>query len=199
MRRRDAYIESLKQGAYAFDPPSPIDVDKRITVALWVDPQAQPHALAEQMKRVYPEAAQRVESGIIAWSPRMRATLTGDAFAITPADGPNFDGIKELSARHRTAWAWDIVPKGPGRRQLLRLKLDAVLPEELGKPREVKVLDREIEVEVTLWWLFDHYWEKYWKWMLGGLAGALGSVIAWLFTNRRPRSGGQPLAPAPAR
>ena len=186
MRRRDEYINSLKKGAYTFNPPSPIEVEQRITVALWVDPAKGAAQLAEEMKKAYPESAARVEAGEIRWSPRMRATLTGGDFEITPVEGKDFDGVKDLSATNRNSWQWDIAPKWPGKKRLLHLRLEVILPPGLGTPWEI-VLDREVEVEVTLWWLLDHFWEKYWKWMIGGLASAAGAALAYWWKNRRRR------------
>lgn len=42
-------------------------------------------------------------------------------------------------------------------------------------------LDRTIEVKVTFWWLIDHFFEKYWKWLLGGLGILLMTLLgSWL-------------------
>lgn len=187
MRQRDEYINGLKKGAYTFNPPSPIKVAQPVTVALWVDPATEAAQLAEEMKKAFPESAGRVESGATTWSPRMRATLTGVDFAITPVEGEDFDGTKELSLAARTEWAWTIVPTSPGKKKL-HLLLSVVLPTELGKPRELPQINRDIEVEVTMWWVIDTFWEKYWKWILGGLGGAASTAIAYWWTNRRRRA-----------
>lgn len=186
MHQRDAYINGLKKGAYTFNPPSPIKVAQPITVALWVDPAKEAAQLAEEMKRAIPGAAARIESGTTTWSPRMRATLTGVDFEITPVERKDFAGEKDLSLTGRTEWGWTIVPTSPGKKQLLLL-LSVVLPPELGEPRQLPVINRDIEVEVTVWWLIDHFWEKYWKWMIGGLASAAGAAIAYWWKSRRRR------------
>lgn len=192
MRQRDAYINGLKKGAYTFNPPSPIKVDERISVALWVDPAKEAAQLAEEMKKTIPEAAARIESGTTTWSPRMRATLTGVDFEITPVEmvkDKSFDGVKDLSMTGRTEWGWTIVPTSPGKKQL-HLLLYVVLPPELGEPRELPAMNRDVEVEVTVWWLIDHYWEKYWKWILSGLGGALATAIGWWWKKRFGGGGG---------
>src|SRR5258708_6656292 len=176
LRRRDKYIAGLKKGAYTFDPPSKIEVERRVTVALWVDTVEEAAQLAEEMKKAIPASAASIEAGATTWSPRMRATLTGPDFEITPVDGKDFDGVKELSMTARTEWGWTLVPTFPGTKQL-HLLLSVVLPPNLGEPRELPQIDREVEVVVTVWWLIDHYWEKYWKWMIGGLAAAIASAI----------------------
>jgi hypothetical protein len=188
-RRRDDYIAGLKQGAYTFNPPSPIKVDARITVALWVDPVKEAAQLAEEMKKAFPASAARVEAGATAWSPRMRATLTGPDFEITPVESKDFKGVKDLSMNARTEWGWTLVPKLPGKKQL-HLLLAVVLPPELGEPRELPTMSRDVEVEVSVWWLLDHYWEKYWKWVLSGLGGALAAAIGWWWKKRSGGSAG---------
>lgn len=177
MRKRDAYVTGLRKAAYTFNPPSPIKVEQRVVVSLWLDPSKETEQLAEEMRKSLPDAG-RIEQGTTTWSPRMRATLTGADFEIMPVEGKDFDGVKDLSMTARTEWGWAIVPKLPGKKQMILL-LSIVLPPELGEPRELPALQRPIEVEVTLWWLIDHYWEKYWQWMLGGLASAVAAVIAW--------------------
>jgi len=183
MRRRDEYIKHLQEGGYSFSPPSPIKVDERIPVGFWIDPMKKGAQLAEEMKKVYPESAARVEGGQMRWSPTMRATLTGVGFEITPVEGKEFDGVKDLSMIGRTEWGWTIVPKVPGKKQRLHLVVEAMMPPDLGKPWE-KVLDHEVDVEVTWWWLIDHFWEKYWKPILWGLGGALAAAIAWWWKKR---------------
>jgi hypothetical protein len=183
MRQRDEYIKGLQTGGYSFSPPSPIKVDERIPVALWVDPAKEGAQLAEEMKKAYPESAARVEGGQTPWSPRMRATLTGVDFEITAVEGKDFDGVKDLSMIGRTEWRWTIVPTKPGTKQSLHLVLEAMLPPALGKPWE-KVLDREVDVEVTWWWLIDHFWEKYWKWILSGLGSAFTALVVWWWKKR---------------
>jgi len=187
LRARDAYLASLAQGSYTFNPPSPIKVARPVSVALWVDPVKSAAELTEEMRRTLPDSTSRVEAGRTTWSPRMKATLSGADFDITPVGDKNFDGIKDLSATGRTEWGWTLVPTAPGTKKL-HLVLSVILPPELGLPRELPQLERNVQVEVTVWWLIDHYWERYWQWMLGGLASAAAAAIAWWWQHRRGSS-----------
>jgi len=182
MRKRDAYVAGLKQAAYTFNPPSPVKVEQRIVVSLWVDPSKEAAQLAEEMRKSLPEAG-RIEQGTTTFSPRMRATLTGADFEITPVEGKDFDGVKDLSMTARTEWGWTVVPKLPGKKELILL-LSVVLPPELGKPSELPAMQRPIEVEVTTWWVIDHYWSKYWQWLLGGLGAAALTMFGWWWKKR---------------
>lgn len=194
LARRDAYHQQLKQASYTFNPPSPIKVATPVTVFFWIDPIAEPMRLAEELKakllEMRPGEAPRTEAGRIDWSPKMRATLTGrsEDFDITPAEGKGLDGQKNLSATRRTEWAWDIKAKRVGETLPLHLRVWAVLPKELGEPYEVLKLDKLIHVEVTLFWLLDEYWEKYWKWILGGLGTALAGAIGTWWKSRQAKA-----------
>jgi len=175
--------KSLSFGRYSFNPPTLIKIAHQINAALWVDPGKAADELASEMDKAYPESAGRVISGTTAWSPRMKATLTGVDFEITRVGDKNFDGIKDLSATARTEWGWTIVPTSPGKKQL-HLVLAVVLPPELGQPRELPQIERNVMVDVTIWWVIDHYWERYWQWMLSGLATAFAAAFTWWWKNR---------------
>lgn len=192
--RRDAYRDQLKQASYAFNPPTPIKVATPVTVYFWLDPAGEPLRLAEELKaqllKLRPDEAPQAEAGRVEWSPRMRATLTGADFDITPTEGTKFDGIKNLSAERRSEWSWDVKARHVGERLPLHLQVSAVLPGALGEPEEVLKLDKLIHVEVTWWWLLDEFWEKYWKWLLGGLGTAIAGAIGAWWKRRQDKSGG---------
>ena len=186
VQRIDAYFDSLKTAAYTFNPPSPIQVSKPVTVHFWLDPQATPAALAEELKKRVPHDAAQVEFGNTKWSPKMRASLIGSQdFEVKAVDPEE----QLVSSTQRTTWSWDIIPLHPGEKLLLHLRLAVVLPPELGPPKTVTTIDREINVEVTWWWLFDHNFEKYWKWLLGGLGGVIASVVAWWWKSKHTPNG----------
>lgn len=181
-KRIDDYMRQLTESPYAFNPPSPIKVAKPVTVHFWLDPTSTAAQLAQELRRTVPQDADRVESGKALWSPKMRATLRGPGFDVKPVDGNSEE--QSISSIQRTTWSWDVTPLHPGEKQTLHLRLEAVLPPELGSTRTIATLDRDIQVDVTLWWLIDHYFEKYWKWLLGGIGSALASAIAWWWKNR---------------
>lgn len=188
--RRDAYLSSLKQAAYAFNTPEAIKVAAPpAPVQFWLDPQAEANRLAEELKaelrRQRPDLGGGAEAGVTEWSPRMRATLTGEDFDIVPSEGRDFDGVKDVSATRRTTWSWDVRAKHPGQWLPLHLRVWAQIPKELGEPYEIIKLDRTLRVDVTWWWVVDHFWEKYWKWLLGSLGSALAAAFGWWWKNRK--------------
>lgn len=194
LARREAYHKELKQASYTFNPPSPIKVATPVTVFFLLDPLAEPMRLAEELKakllKLRPGETPQTEAGRMDWSPKMRATLTGDDFVITPTEGKNFDGLKLPSATGRREWSWDVKAKHVGPELPLHLQVWVVFPKELGEDDEVLKLDKLIHVEVTFLWLVDEYWEKYWKWILGGLGTALAGAIGAWWKSRQPRAAG---------
>jgi hypothetical protein len=176
----DAYLDRLPSAAYTFNPPSPIKVAKPRTVYLWLDPEATPEGLAAELREAVPEDAARVESGETQWSPIMEATLTGSAFEIEAVRPER----QSVSSTHRTTWAWEVTATEVGKRLPLHLTLNVILPPDLGPPHTIEALDRRIDVEVTLWWAFDHYFDRYWKWLLGGLGTSFAGVVAWWWKRR---------------
>ena len=175
------FLASFTHAAYTFNPPSPIKVAKPHTIHLWVDTTVSHQALAEALKKVVPADTSRVESGTIQVSPVMKATLTGENFTITP----NSPEQQTLNPTGRTIWSWEITPTWPGT-QTLHLRLIAIPPPGLATdPYTIPVpLDREIKVEVTFWWLIDHFFDKYWKWLLGGFGTLLVTVLGWWWKKK---------------
>lgn len=203
LMRRETYLRELKQASYAFNPPSPVEVATPVTVFFWLDPLAEPMRLAEELKatllKMRPNETAQTEAGRMEWSPTMRASLTcaGEDFVITPTEGKDpegkdFNGVKSVFATRRTGWSWDVKAKHVGQQLPLHLRVWAVLPPELGAPVEVLKLDKLIHVDVTFLWLLNEYWEKYWKWILGGLGTALSGAIATWWKCRQPKGAGTP-------
>ncbi|MCX7170004.1 MAG: hypothetical protein NTY41_06830 [Proteobacteria bacterium] len=192
LARREAYLNELKQASYTFNPPSPIKVATPITVYFWIDPLLEPVRLAEELKaelmKMRPGETPQTEAGRMDWSPKMRAKLTGEDFDITPTEAKDFDGKKNLYGTRRTDWSWDVKAKHVGKQLPLHLRVWAILPEELGEPYEVLKLDKLIHVEVTFLWLVDEFWEKYWKWILGGLGTTLAGAIGAWWKSGQPKA-----------
>ena len=178
--RWNAFLQSFKDAAYTFNPPSPIKVDKPRTIHLWVDTMVDQQTLAEELRRIVPWDAARIESGAIRVSPEMKAILTGENFKIK-ANSPEKQIINMAG---RSIWSWDITPTWPGL-QTLHLRLIAIPPDATSSPYTIPVpLDRTIKVKVTIWWLIDHFFEKYWKWLLGGLGTLFITILGWWWKKR---------------
>lgn len=181
IQKIDAFFDNLKTASFAFNPPSPIKVAKPVTVHFWIDPQTSAATLAGELQQSLGQTGATVESGQTRWSPTMRATLSGPEFEVKAID----QEIQLVSSSERTTWSWDITPLSAGKNLALHLRLEAVLPADLGPPKTITTLDRELTVEVTWWWLFDHYFEKYWKWLLGGLGTAISGLVVWWWKNKQ--------------
>lgn len=180
--RWNRFLQSFKDAVYTFNVPSPIKVDEPKTIHLWVDTMSDQQALAKELEKMVVKDSDRVEAGAIQVSPEMRATLTGENFIIN-ANSPE---QQRINMAGRTIWSWDITPTWPGT-LTLHLRLIAIPPDKAEPPYTIPaLLDRTIEVKVTFWWLLDHFFEKYWKWLLGGLGTLFMTILGW---RRQKRTG----------
>ena len=169
-RRRDDYIAALQKAQLTFNPPSPMQVERRVAVQLSVNPPKETAQLAEDLRKSLSDPE--------AWRPRLRAQLGGASFEIAPAEGKDFAGVKDLSMAGRTEWTWDIVPKLPGTKQLT-VRVSILLPPGLGEPRALPALERDVRVEATLAWTLGNIWSEYWLWILAMLAVAVAALAWW--------------------
>ena len=196
--RIDEFFATLKKAAYAFNPPSPIKVAKPTTIYFLLEPQGDALTLAERIKELAPRDASRIVKGETKWASVMEASLSGSEFVIEPSAPTR----KTLNPSERAMWSWVITPKHPGEKLPLMLTAKAILPSDFAPPYEVILLQREINVQVTMWWLFDHYFDKYWKWLLGGAAGLVTALFGWWWKEgrtapNRVRAGITPALPTP--
>jgi hypothetical protein len=174
-RRLNDYIAALQKSVITFNPPSPMQVERRTAVQLSVSPPKEAAQLAEDLRKslAAPEA----------WRPRLRAQLGGASFEIAQAQGKDSAGEKDLSAAGPTEWSWDVVPKLPGTKQLA-VRVAILLPPGLGEARELPALQRDVTVEASLAWTLGNLWSDYWLWILAMLAVAVAALLWW----RRQRS-----------
>jgi hypothetical protein len=177
--RAQQYFSKLKEGTYTFAPPSPIKVDEWRTIGVAASIKKDAQELEKMLRQIVPDAG-RMESVGGKVGPMMEAKLTGESFDIKAVSPASQTIAEDAAAR----WLWEVKAKEPGKRRL-HLVVTAIIPDGSAPPTEVALMNRDIEVEVTIWWLVDHYWEKYWKWLLGGLGTAAGSAIAWFFNRKR--------------
>jgi hypothetical protein len=169
-RKRDAYLAAFAKTVVSFNPPSPMQIGQRTSVALTVVPPAETALLGEDLRKSLPDT----------WSPRLRARLAGADFAVAPTEGKDFDGTKDLAAG-RTDWGWSVVAGTPGTKKLVAT-LSVGLPASLGGPRDLPALARAVEVEPTLAWRAERAWAEYWQWIAGAIV--LIAAIGWWLARR---------------
>ena len=169
-RRLNDYIAALQKSVITFNPPSPMELERRVAVQLSLNPPKETAQLAEDLRKslAAPEA----------WRARLRAQLGGASFEIAPVEAKDSAGEKDLSLAGRTEWSWDIAPKLPGAQQLTA-RVAILLPPGLGEPRELPALQREVTVEATLAWTLGKLWSEYWLWILAVLAAAVAALAWW--------------------
>lgn len=176
-RRLGDYLAALQKARLTFDPPSPMQVERRVAVQLSLTPTTETAQLAEDLRKSLSDPA--------AWRPRLRAQLGGASFEIAPAEAKDLVGEKDLAAAGRTDWTWDVLPRLPGTKQLTA-RVTILLPPGSGE-RELPALQRDVRVEATLAWTLGNLWSEYWLWFVAMLAVAVAALAWW----RRQRFAGE--------
>ena len=187
---REKYSAKLKKASYSFNTPTSVKIDTPFTIYFLLNPLDTPQKLANKLRRkVWHEPfgkEQKIEADQTKRSAKMRVTLTGEDFEITPTEGKTFDGIKTPSTYKETSWSWRIQAKNVGEALPLYLNVWCELPQELGGPMEmIPTLNRYIRVDVTPIWVLNTYWER-WKWILGGIGAALVAAFGLWWKSRHP-------------
>jgi len=174
-RRLDEYIAAMQKSAITFNPPSPIQIGQRAVAPLSVNPPKEAAQAADDLRKSLAPGS--------TWSPQMRAQLAGADFEISPADGKDSSGVKDLSMTGRTEWSWAIVPQSSGTKRLT-VRVSLLLPE--GAARELPAIERSVEVQSTLLGRIGDWWNEYWLWIVGVLV----VVVAAIVLLRRRAGGG---------
>lgn len=187
---REKYLAKLKKASYSFNTPTSVKIDAPFTIYFLLNPLDEPQKLAEKLRHKVNQKAsgneQKIEAERTKWSAKMRVTLTGDDFEITPVEGKTFDGSKTPSPGKDTFWSWHIQAKHAGEALPLYLNVSCELPQKLGGPMEmIPTLERYIRVDVTPIWMLNTYWER-WKWILGGIGAALVAAFGLWWKSRHP-------------
>jgi len=188
---RRKYMKKLKQTSYSFNTPYSVKIDAPFTIYFFLNPLDQPQKLAEKLRlhmNYDPSGKdQRIEANSTKWSAKMRVTLTGQDFEITPVEGNTFDGIKTPFPDKDTSWSWRIQAKHDGDALPLHLNVWCELPAELGGPVEmIPTLNRYIRVDVTPIWILNTYWER-WKWIFGGIGTAFLTAFGFWWKSRHTK------------
>ncbi len=144
----DTAIEALRTGAFAFQAPDTLGLGKIQTVTAILSVTKNADDLVKLLQGQFP--AQGAQVGV---SPIMTATLTGLGFEISPA-GPQTQAI---SATQDTPWTWQVKPTQPGP-LTLEITLSAIIQVDgQSVPRQVRQLDRIINVAVPPPTLLDRF------------------------------------------
>ena len=175
----DRWLKDLDTASYAFNTPSPVKVDEPFQVQAAIAPGLTQAELREQLSAKLARPGDKVSSGAVLAAPRMRAVLDGGGeFDISMAAGSS--DIREVSGSLQAVWSWNVSAREPGKARSLALSFYVVPPGSVSPdPIAIKVLNRMIDVDVTYPWLVDHYWDKYWKWLIGGVASVISAWFAW--------------------
>jgi len=189
---RQKYKNKLPEASYVFNTPNSVKIDNPFTIHFFLNPLDEPKKLEKKLRLIISHEPygknQKIEAKRTKWNTKMRVTLTGQDFEITPVEGNTFDGIKTPNSDEDTSWSWSVKAKHDGEALPLYLNIWCELPKELGGPLEmIPTLTRYIRIDVTPIWILNTYWEK-WKWILGGIGTVLVTAFGLWWKSRHPES-----------
>ena len=189
---RHKYFKKLKTASYSFNTPNSVQIDNPFTIHFFLNPLDEPKKLEKKLRLSISHEPygknQKIEAKRTKWNTKMRVTLTGQDFEITPVEGNTFDGIKTPNSDEDTSWSWSVKAKHDGEALPLYLNVWCELPKELGGPLEmIPTLTRYIHIDVTPIWILNTYWEK-WKWILGGIGTVLVTAFGLWWKSRHPEN-----------
>ncbi len=183
-RALDRYLQGLRLASYAFNTPSPVRVDESFQVHAAVSPALGQPELRALLVEKLARPGDAISSSVVRYAPQMKATLDGGGvFDVSAASGGS--DVRELGPSLHAVWTWNVSPREPGKSQPLVLSFYVIPPASVAPgPVQIKVLHRRIDVDVTYPWLLDHYWDRYWKWLVGGAATVVSACFAWWWRQR---------------
>jgi len=162
-------LASLSDGEIAFNPPRSANTGDKIRVTARISQESGMVELTTGMER----ASAPVERIPIQVGAFMGAELTGDAFDIKDLT----NRTQVVQAKRPSEWAWEIKATKAGRQALrLHVWVRIVAPPLPEQQKDLPVLDRDVDVQVSPAYSVSHFWENNWQWVLG--SGFSASVLA---------------------
>jgi hypothetical protein len=168
-------LAALKTGTLAYNTPERMKVEQTAHIVAKIASEA---VSAEALKAQMPQdAGTNTEMASTAITPKMKMTLTGADFTITPLSSEEQMVVGSVP----TTWAWDIVPKHSGK---LRLHLAAVI-ELNGMVKDFTTVDRDIAVQVDAADMVGDFVRGNWQWLIATLTALVGGL--WKFFHGRKK------------
>jgi hypothetical protein len=171
----DSALARLKPGNLAYSTPTQMKMAETAHIVAKIASDA---VSAEALKAQMPQdAGTKTEMAATAITPKMKMTLAGADFTITPLSSEEQMVVGTVP----TTWAWDIVPKHAGK---LRLHLAAVI-ELNGMVKDFTTVDRDIAVQVDAADMVGDFVRGNWQWLIATLTALVGGL--WKFFHARKK------------
>ncbi|MCU1324554.1 MAG: hypothetical protein JWM43_4203 [Acidobacteriaceae bacterium] len=173
----ESALGKLKKGNLAYSTPQKMTTGKTAHVVARI---ANDTVSVEVLKSDLPSGQnEKIETAATPISTRMKMTLKGADFDITPLSSEE----QIVAGNTATQWEWDIVPKHSGK---LRLHLAAVV-ELNGLAKDFTTVDREIPVDVDPVDAVTKFISTNWQWLIATLT-ALGGATWKYFSSRKEKA-----------
>jgi hypothetical protein len=172
----DAALAQLVAGRVAFNSPERMPLADSRTISLLASPSMDADTLSQDLRqRLGGNDTIQVEQLQVA--PLMEVQLEGSAFtvsALTPARQP-------VSRSSPTEWRWDVKANQTGR-QTLHLTINAIVTVDGERfARSLRVLNRDIVVEITPLQRAGRFITGNWQWLAGTV---IIPFVMWAWASR---------------
>ena len=167
----DNILEQLKFASIAFNTPDRVDIDDTAVIRLSL-------SVVETVEEIKQSLAERGEVGEVIGtqirvSNRMGANLKGSSFKITPITPE----VQAISTSERTEWKWEVSPKRKGKHNLHLTIYALVEVDGVITPRQVKVYEKAIVVQVPIGYSIKTFVANNWQWLWMSILLPVGGFV----------------------
>ncbi len=163
----DLALSDLPLGHVAFTTPDSMELQETKTIVLLLSLRETIEALRSAI-----EDDSTPGAAVVRVSEVMEAKLTGSAFETRAVT----DERQPISASERNAWIWEVRPRSGGKHGLFLTLYAHLRVGDRDERKVVKVLEREIIVEVSPLQRVAFFLDANWKW----ISAILIPILAWL-------------------
>jgi hypothetical protein len=176
---------TLMDGLFFFNPPQEMKVNAPEIVTFRLEYGS--NVITSTISEGLPTAERQIITETIQISSRMRASLTGASFIITPLHS---DEEKMIFPNAKNDWSWLVQPTQPGTHTLI-LRLSTVIEAGQDKaPFDLPIREKQVIVQVD-WGIFlSDIIKTFWVQIVavvGGLSAAAKLLYEWIKKRRRRR------------
>lgn len=163
-------VAELVPGRIEFNPPTNMRVGVKEPITVRISRSETEDAIKQNLQGRGVPQVENIRVGTF-----MRVRLAGDGFTVTTRSDEN----QAVPDRQFAEWLFDVLPVSAGNKVLnLQVSVRFKLPNS-EEVTELPVLARNIAVEVNTWWNVEQSIAQNLKWLLGGVATVVASIIGY--------------------
>jgi hypothetical protein len=169
----EASLKRLRTGNLAYNVPQKMKTGETARVTARIAVASLP---VSELTKDFP-ASQRSTIAPTKISTKMKMTLSGPDFTITPLSPPE----QFVDNESATQWQWEVKPNKHG---TLEIRLAAIA--EMNEfSKEFTTVDRNITVQVDIADQLAEFWTGNWQWSMATLTAVCGVFWKWLQSRKK--------------